>query len=70
MNAPTSPPTPPPRRRAEVAAWALYDTANSAFFLIVVTAFFPFFFRPCSLCPLPGFASPGSSHLRDWLPDR
>ena len=45
MNAPTAPPTHPPRRRAEVAAWALYDTANSAFFLIVVTAFFPFFFR-------------------------
>lgn len=35
----------PPRRPVEVGAWALYDTANSAFFLLVVTAFFPFYFR-------------------------
>lgn len=31
--------------RREVVAWSLYDTANSAFFLVVVTAMFPFFFR-------------------------
>jgi len=34
-----------PIRTREVVAWSLYDTANSAFFLVVVTAMFPFFFR-------------------------
>lgn len=33
----------------EVVAWSLFDTANSAFFLVVVTAMFPFFFREAVL---------------------
>ena len=31
--------------RSPVVAWALYDWANSAFALVVLTTFFPLFFK-------------------------
>jgi hypothetical protein len=35
---------PPPQRRA-VAAWAMYDWANSVFSVTVISAFFPLFLK-------------------------
>src|SRR6185436_20353558 len=36
---------PPRRERKAVVSWALYDWANSAFALIVMSAFFPLFLK-------------------------
>lgn len=44
--------TPPPRGRA-VWSWALVDWANSAFAIVVMTAFFPIFFKDY-WCDVPG----------------
>lgn len=39
--------------RRELRAWALYDCANSAFVLVVVTAVFPIFYKKVSAVGLP-----------------
>jgi UMF1 family MFS transporter len=40
--------------RRELRAWAMYDWANSAFVLIVVTAVFPIFYKNVTASELPG----------------
>lgn len=40
--------------RPELRAWAMYDWANSAFVVIVITAVFPIYFQDVAAADLPG----------------
>ena len=49
--------------RPELRAWAMYDWANSAFVLVVITAVFPIYYQKVAA----GGAGVGAAEATKWL---